>query len=137
MFSPITGGCLCGHVRYRIECAPLDAGYCHCRRCQKSSGAPVLAWLTVAAHGFAYTGGAPSVYCSSRSYQREFCPHCGTQLIFCRSLSPRTIDVTLASLDDTSVIAPQYHIWMQSRVSWLRIDDTLPRFEGEGPKCSA
>lgn len=124
---------MCGHVRYRIDGALLDAGYCHCRSCQKSSGAPVLAWLTVLEKGFAYIGSRPSVYQSSRRYQREFCPLCGSQLVFRRSITPETVDVTLASLDNTSVIAPQYHIWMQSTVSWLRIDDDLPRFDDAGP----
>ncbi|MFP2770123.1 GFA family protein [Oceanisphaera sp. KMM 10153] len=85
--------------------------------------------------GFLYRG-APSVYRSSRSHHREFFPHCGTQLMFRRSMTPETIDVTLASLDDPSVIAPQYHIWMQSKIDWLRIDDTLPCFDDGGPAAS-
>jgi hypothetical protein len=64
-FQPLTGGCLCGAVKYRISAAPLDAGYCHCRLCQKSSGAPTLAWLTVPIHGFAYTHGNPTRFHSS------------------------------------------------------------------------
>ena len=43
MFEPLEGGCLCGRVRYRVMAAPLDGAYCHCRMCQKSSGAPLQA----------------------------------------------------------------------------------------------
>jgi hypothetical protein len=43
MFEPLEGGCLCGRVRYRVTAAPLDGAYCHCRMCQKSSGAPLQA----------------------------------------------------------------------------------------------
>ena len=46
MKLPLEGGCLCGAVRYRISAEPHHAGYCHCRMCQRSAGAPVVAWLT-------------------------------------------------------------------------------------------
>jgi hypothetical protein len=38
----LTGGCVCGAVRYRIDAMPFDAGYCHCTLCRRSSGSPVL-----------------------------------------------------------------------------------------------
>ena len=37
------GGCLCGTIRYRLMSEPVDPGYCHCRMCQRFSGAPVMA----------------------------------------------------------------------------------------------
>ena len=46
MNLPLEGGCLCGGVRYRISAEPHHASYCHCRMCQRSAGAPVVAWLT-------------------------------------------------------------------------------------------
>jgi len=127
------GGCLCGHVRYLIDAEPLDAGFCHCKLCQGASGAPVVAWLTVAVSGFRYQQGQVKRYRSSPHYQREFCPHCGTQLVFRKSNSATTLDVTLASLDDVNSVAPQYHIWCQSQVSWLHLEDPLPRYPDAGP----
>ncbi len=132
-FEPLTGGCLCGGIRYRIEHAPIDAAYCHCRQCQRSSGAPVLAWLTVAGQHFGYTQGTPAIYRSAEHGQREFCPDCGTQLVFRRLVNPQTADVTLASLDDPSKVPPQYHIWMQSNISWFATGDALPPYQDAGP----
>jgi hypothetical protein len=132
-FQPLTGGCLCGAVKYRISAAPLDAGYCHCRLCQKSSGAPTLAWLTVPIHGFAYTHGNPTRFHSSPHSQREFCGLCGTQLAFRRSRLARTVDITLASLHSPDRVQPEYHIWTQSQRPWLEISDSLPRHEDAGP----
>ena len=47
------GGCLCGALRYRLDAAPLDIGYCHCSMCRRSTGAPVLAWACIPAAAFA------------------------------------------------------------------------------------
>jgi len=59
------GGCLCGALRYRLDAAPLDTGYCHCTRCRQSTGAPVLAWASIPVAAFAYTKGQPAIYHSS------------------------------------------------------------------------
>ena len=136
MTDALQGGCLCGALRYRLDGAPanvIDAGYCHCRLCQRSSGAPVLAWLTLAFDALRYTRGAPAVFRSSTHSQREFCAICGTQIAFRRISAPRTVDVTLASLDDPSTVSPQYHIWYRSRLPWLEIADPFPRHEDAGP----
>ncbi len=131
--SELEGGCLCGAIRYRLHLEPLDAGYCHCRLCQRASGAPVLAWLTAPLRGFSYTKGRPAVYRSSDHAQREFCGSCGTHIAFRRTNAPKTVDVTLASLSDPSRITPQYHIWLQSKIRWLETGDSLPRHDGSGP----
>jgi hypothetical protein len=129
----LQGGCLCGAIRYRITGGIIDAGYCHCRLCQRSAGAPVLAWLTVPVEGFAYSAGEAAVFPSSSHSQREFCSRCGTQLAFRRQRDARTVDLTLASLDDPQQVPPEYHIWRQSRIGWFETADRLPRHEDAGP----
>jgi hypothetical protein len=133
MSGALEGGCLCGAVRYRYDGSPIDAGYCHCRLCQRSAGAPVLAWVTVPVEAFSYTQGQPAVYRSSTHSQREFCGHCGTQLVFRRQQDARKVDITTASLDEPSRVAPGYHIWRMSRIAWFETHDSLPRFEDAGP----
>jgi hypothetical protein len=122
----LDGGCLCGAIRYRLSAEQIDAGYCHCRLCQRSSGAPVMAWATFAATDFSYTRGVPTIYRSSPQWLREFCSCCGTQLVF-RRPGETTVDVAMASLDDTAAIAPEYHIWTTSRIAWFETRDELPR----------
>ena len=129
----IAGGCLCGSIRYTIDADIIDAGYCHCTLCQRSSGAPTVAWLTIPISGFSYTTGSVEVFFSSEHSQREFCSHCGTHIAFRKKLNPVTIDVTLCSLDDSRKVKPEYHIWCQSKVDWLRINDDLPQFIDAGP----
>lgn len=133
MTGTLEGGCLCGAIRYRIHGSRIDAGYCHCRICQQSAGAPVLAWVTVPVAAFSYIQGQPAVYRSSEHAQREFCDRCGTQLVFRRVQATRTVDITIASLDDPSLIAPEFHIWRMSRIAWFETHDSLPRFDDAGP----
>ncbi len=127
------GGCLCGNIRYVIDAEPVDAGFCHCSLCQRSSGAPAVAWMTLPYSGFSYTEGKVATYPSSEHHQREFCPRCGTQLAFRAQSDPQFIDITLCSLDDNRAMEPGYHIWCASKVPWLHINDDLPRYPDAGP----
>jgi hypothetical protein len=137
MKLPLEGGCLCGAVRYRIAAKPDHAGYCHCRMCQRATGAPVVAWLTVTRDAFAWTTGEPAVYRSSASAERLFCGACGTQLVFRDIAEPDELDVTLASLDDPAAVPPSHHIWTSSRIPWFDTADDLPRFPERGPSPSS
>jgi hypothetical protein len=130
--SVLEGGCLCGAVRYRVEPTEVDSAYCHCRTCQLASGAPVVAWFSVPAARFFYTRGTPRSYRSSAEATREFCEVCGTQLLL-RAVHGRNADVNNTTLDDPSAVAPSYHIWCKSRISWFETADTLPRHEERGP----
>lgn len=129
----LTGRCLCEKVRYSISGVPIDAGFCHCKTCQRSSGAPAVAWLTVPVLDFRYTHGVVAIYNSSAGFQREFCSLCGTQIAFRATVSAVTVDVTLSSLEDSSVVKPEYHIWCQSKAPWLHINDELPQYADAGP----
>ena len=128
----LEGGCLCGNLRYSGS-DPIDAGYCHCRLCQLSSGAPVLAWVGLARRNFAYDRGNPASYRSSEHGTREFCSGCGTQIAFRDARTPERIDLNIASLDDPEAVTPQYHIWTASRIAWFDTADDLPRYADDGP----
>ncbi|MFP8967971.1 GFA family protein [Pokkaliibacter sp. CJK22405] len=132
MSTALKGGCLCGAIRYQLDTAPHSAGYCHCRMCQRASGAPLVAWMTIANNQFRYTKGEPGVYHSSSRSQREFCPYCGTQLVF-RTDGAERVDVTLSSLDNSDKVKPAYHIWHDSKPQWLHLGDLLPRYDNDGP----
>lgn len=122
------GGCLCGAIRFRSVEQAVDAGYCHCTICQRSTGAPVLAFASFTVRTFRYVTGEPTIYRSSSHGQREFCNLCGTQIAYRDSQEAATVEVNTGSLDDPAAIPPTYHIWHRSRVAWFETDDELPRF---------
>lgn len=126
-------GCLCGAIRFSSTADPVDAGYCHCKLCQRSTGAPVLAWASYPAKTFVYTVGTPAHYQSSKHGHREFCSKCGTQIAYRDSQNATTVEVNVGSLDDCEAIQPRYHIWYGSRIRWFDTADSLARFDESKP----
>jgi hypothetical protein len=127
----LTGGCLCGALRYEIDGTGGDVSHCHCGMCRKASGAAFATWLGVDHEKFCYTQGAPTSYRSSDMAARSFCATCGSQLQF-DYLGP--LDHThesVGSLDEPARVQPERHIWVQDRVSWADYADGLPEFSGE------
>ena len=122
------GGCLCGALRYSASVDPIDAGYCHCRMCQKISGAAVLPWASFSSGDFSYTLGQPKIYKSSDWGQREFCEACGSQIAFRGTVSDDAVEINVGTLDDPEIITPEYHVWCDSQVSWFDTADALPRY---------
>jgi hypothetical protein len=122
------GGCLCGAVRYRAETGPVNVNHCHCRMCQRASGAPVVTWATFPVAKFKWTKGAPTIRRSSDIAVRGFCSACGTALLWQSDAHPDLIDITAGSLDRPETIAPQEHLWTESALPWLTIEDDLPRY---------
>lgn len=130
----LTGGCLCRALRYEVNSAPTWTGYCHCTLCQRSTGAPVLAFASVPVGSFNLVNGEPARYPSSNHGERWFCATCGTQIAYCEIDDPDEVDLNVGSLDDPNSVPPQCHIFESSRIVWFNTDDDLPRFAESEPK---
>lgn len=127
------GGCLCGALRFEATADPIESGYCHCRLCQRSTGAPVLVYVCFPIDSFRYLAGTPARFASSNRGTREFCANCGTQIAFRASPHPVMVDVNVGALDDPARYPPQKHIHCTSAIPWLRLIDNLPRFDEAPP----
>lgn len=127
---PIEGGCLCGAIRYELTETPLHSTICHCRMCQKASGAAIVPWVTVPIEAFRVTKGALKDYRSSPPASRGFCGNCGTQISFWHEARGEEIDVSLASLDDQDAWPPTRQIFTASRPAYMKgFDPDLPGME--------
>jgi GNAT superfamily N-acetyltransferase len=123
----VTGGCFCGAVRYEIRGQPRVVSHCHCSMCRRAAGAPVVTWATYAREAVRFVAGSPAELRSSPPVTRTFCGGCGTPLTFVTTAEPDWIDVTVASMDRPEAVPPNDHIWSESAVPWLVLDDDLPR----------
>jgi hypothetical protein len=129
----LTGGCLCGHVRYAADGAPFHETICHCSVCRRAAGAPMVAWFSVPRAGFRVVAGTPARFASSARAERTFCPRCGTPLTFeARDLADE-VDVTTASLDDPEAVPPHDHTHTETRLRWVRLADGLPAYPERRP----
>jgi len=124
-----SGHCFCGDLRYRVSGQPQGLAYCHCQSCRRASAAPCVAWGTFAAAGFEILAGRCRMHASSPDVRRGFCERCGSQITYSQAKSPETIDITLATLDDPAALAPQRHVWLEHKLPWFAIGDSLPRHQ--------
>lgn len=125
----LTGGCHCGAVRYEVTRVPRRHSLCHCKDCQRTSGAPVVAWAVFDEQALTISG-ATSAYNSSGDVVREFCPKCGTGLFY-RSASffPGEVDVRTATLDNFDDLPATELIQLADTPVWWKSLHDLPSHE--------
>ena len=133
MTKTVTGGCLCGAVRYAYDGEIGAAGYCHCADCRKVSGSAFGVSVRVAAAGFSIVSGQPKSYTkagdSGRAVTRFFCADCGSPLYTLPPLHPEIVFIKAGSLDDASLVRPERQAWTRSRVDWAEIDPEITSYE--------
>ena len=117
---PISGGCQCGAVRYRI--AELGrATICHCRMCQKAFGG--FFGPLVTAKGIEWTRGRPSIFASSNKVSRGFCAQCGTPLTYDWV---GDLEISIGSLDNPEAAAPVLQVNPADQLSYFATLHALP-----------
>lgn len=119
-------------MRYVAAGEPAGAAWCCCRTCQRSVGAPSVAWASYAA-GQLEVSGEPAWCRSSRRAERGFCARCGTSL-FWRSADGRELEVTIASLDEPAQLRPDHTSQADARLPWAPLDPDLPTHAGAPPR---
>tara|TARA_A100001037_G_scaffold297974_1_gene320827 strand:+ start:307 stop:708 length:402 start_codon:yes stop_codon:yes gene_type:complete len=127
----MTGGCLCGAVRYEVDGLGESVSHCHCGMCRKASGAAFVTWLGVPQDKFRYSKGAPETYRSSDTASRSFCATCGSPPQFEYHGTHDHTHVTVGSLDEPGRVTPERHILVDDRISWADYEDGLPEFSSE------
>lgn len=129
----VSGGCLCGAVRFEIELPTLLCVHCHCTMCRRHHGAGYVTWFTLPRSRWRVTAGGDVLrrHASSDHAFRSFCSVCGSSLFFETSQRADQIDVVLANMDGPIDRAPQLHIFFDDRVDWVEVGDFLPRLGGD------
>jgi hypothetical protein len=123
--APLTGGCLCGAVRFEARPERREGYYCHCRMCQLAFGNTRASFINLRKDQVTWSGTAPTEYASSSFALRGFCNRCGTPLSFAYDGSLR-MDLSVGSFDDPAALTPVSHFAVESRVANWHADDGLP-----------
>ena len=113
------GGCLCGDTTYVATGEPSNPHLCSCTMCQKSSGAPTVAWVEFPLDTFQWNGlKQPGLYQSSANTKRCFCQKCGG-LLGALNEGCANISITIASLNNANMVVPgEQHSYKESAPSW-------------------
>ncbi len=133
---PITGGCLCGAVRWLSSQPPLITRICWCRDCQYFAAGSGTVNACFRTENLAVTGEMQNYVSTADSgnrMHRRFCPACGTQLFSAAEARPQLVFVRVGSFDDPELARPAMTIWTDSAPSWACISSKLPTSQGQPP----
>lgn len=128
---PLTGGCDCRHVRYRLEREPLFVNCCHCRWCQRASGSAFVINAMVESHEVQLTAGDPVMVhtpsASGRGQNVARCPHCHVALwSHYAGAGPRIKFLRVGTLDEPDQLPPNIHIFTTTKQPWVNLPVGVP-----------
>ncbi|HEY2935422.1 MAG TPA: GFA family protein [Gaiellaceae bacterium] len=128
---PLTGGCLCGGVRFEVAEPPIAASYCHCTRCQRRTGSAASVQVRIVPGSLRVTAGEELMraYEPPDGYAKVFCSHCGSALWSRSPENSEALSVRMGAFDLDPEIRPSYRQFVAYAAPWEPIpDDGLPRF---------
>lgn len=125
----MTGGCLCGAVRYRVHGPLRPVIACHCQQCRKTSGHHVAA--TSAPRDAVAIEGEVRWYRSSDTARRGFCPVCGSNLFW--DGKGRNLSILAGTLDGPTGLRLAGHIYCADKGDYYEIADGLAQAPGADP----
>ncbi len=134
--ATLTGGCMCGAVRYRISAAPVATGLCHCDRCRPQSGSAfstviIIKRSTIEIEG--QTAIFADVGSSGRSVARRYCPRCGSPLTVEPDVTPDLMFVKVGGIDTNEWFHPMMELFVGRRRPWITSVPGAQQFEGNPP----
>jgi len=137
MSDVITGGCLCGKIRYTVSQPVLNVIACHCTNCQKASGSGVSHNTPVPTSALTITQGAPKAFAdtanSGNKLYRYFCGDCGSPLYSQREKTPEMLVIKVGSIDNTNSMKLIMNIWTNSARPWVHMDAATESYPENRP----
>jgi hypothetical protein len=133
---PLTGGCLCGGVRYEVSEPLVSAGYCHCGRCQRRTGSAAAVSARVVPGSLRVMAGEELIasFDPPDGWKKAFCSACGGALWSQNPNDPGVVAVRMGTFDSDPGIRPSYHQFVAYAAPWEPIpDDGLPRYPERVP----
>jgi hypothetical protein len=128
---PIEGGCDCRLLRYRLIAAPLIVHCCHCRWCQRESGASYALNALIEAEYLQPLGAEPELVDtpsnSGRGQRIARCPRC--RIAIWSNFAgggPVIRFMRVGTLDAPDQLAPDIHIFTASKQPWVQLPADAP-----------
>ena len=134
----LTGGCLCGGVRFEVTEPPLFASYCHCTRCQRRTGTAASPQARLAPGSLRIVAGDDLLraYEPPGGFPKVFCSVCGSALWSRHPTNDDIINVRLGAFDSDPGIRPAFRAFVAYAAPWEPIPaDGLPRYPEARPSA--
>lgn len=127
--NTITGGCLCGAIRYTSKAQALMTAVCHCKHCQRQSGTAFSVMVALPKGALELSGDTPATFhdtgTSGLPVERRFCAKCGSPIFSDAAAMPTMAWLKAGTLDDVSWLQPQVAIWCDSAQPWVRMPEGM------------
>ena len=117
----LTGGCLCGAVRYRVNNKFSHFFLCHCKQCQQFTGSAFAANIFTSPENIQWLTDNDKISCyehPSREFSKAFCSACGCALPFINQ-SGKSLIIPAGSLFDKVENIPEANIFVNEQAHWL------------------
>ena len=127
------GGCDCGKTRYRLTSRPLFVHCCHCRWCQRETGAAFALNAMIEADRVELLGGAPEAVTtpsnSGKGQKIWRCPDCKIALWSNYGGAGEKVHfVRVGTLDNPDLLPPDIHIFTSTKQPWVILPEGTPAF---------
>ncbi len=133
MGARITGGCLCGQVRYEARGEPRYAGYCYCNDCRRASGSGYIGFMGFPASALTISGDVlvhSLKLADGRVSDRNHCAACGSLVYGGIVGRVESHTIYAGSLDDPSRFKPTMAIFAREKAPWVIVPDGLAVYDG-------
>jgi hypothetical protein len=127
----ISGGCLCGKVRYSADVEPAFTGVCHCRNCQKASGSAFACVVGIPQPALSVQGTLQTYTDkgdTGKAMYRRFCPNCGSTVLDEAEAMPGIVMIQVGTLDDAGWVKPAMQIYCDSAQPWVHLGGEMQQF---------
>ena len=132
MADRLEGGCFCGAVRYRLESPPMFVHCCHCRDCQRQTGAAFALNALIETDRVKRLTGEPRPVAmatdSGRPHAIYRCPACETAVWSEYGGVAKLRFVRVGTLDDPTALPPDVHIYTRSKLPWVALPEGVPAY---------
>ena len=134
--AKLDGSCLCGKITYSCDTEPVATAVCHCTDCQKQTGTSFSIIVGVPSDALHVEGDSLASFTTvgtdtQQEVARKFCRECGSPIVSVADAMPGLSFIKAGTLNDTSWLDPQMHVWSGSAQPWFPLDShagpKLPR----------
>jgi hypothetical protein len=132
----LDGSCLCGKITYSCDAEPVATAVCHCTDCQRQTGTSFSIIVGVPSDALHLEGDSLASFTTvgtdtQQEVARKFCRECGSPIVSVADAMPGLSFIKAGTLNDTSWLEPQMHVWSGSAQPWIPLDSQagpkLPR----------